>query len=91
MAELLVDIEYNPPLAIIYFNRPEVLNAYNQSLLDIFEKKMKELLNDDKIDSLIITGKGKKSFTVGADIDWLEQLDSKKAKKFPDRGSEFVI
>ncbi|MGM0437304.1 MAG: enoyl-CoA hydratase/isomerase family protein [Bacillota bacterium] len=86
MTELLVDIEYTPPLAIIYLNRPEVLNAYNQSLLDIFEKKMQELLDDEKIDAVIITGKGRKAFTVGADIDWLEQLDSERAEEISRQG-----
>ena len=86
MTELLVDIEYTPPLATIYLNRPEVLNAYNQSLLDIFEKKMRELLDDKKIEAVIITGKGRKAFTVGADIDWLEQLDSETAEEISRQG-----
>ena len=86
MTQLLVEIEYTPPLAIIYLNRPDVLNAYNEKLLDVFEEKMEELLNDQKIDSIIITGKGRKAFTVGADIDWLEKLDADKAEKISRQG-----
>ncbi|MGM0411359.1 MAG: enoyl-CoA hydratase/isomerase family protein [Bacillota bacterium] len=86
MTQLLVETEYTPPIAMIAINRPEVLNAYTKDLLDIFESKFKELLKDEKIDAVIITGKGRKAFTVGADIDWLETLDSEQAKELSKQG-----
>ncbi|MFW5855645.1 MAG: enoyl-CoA hydratase/isomerase family protein [Bacillota bacterium] len=86
MSEEMVDVDYKYPLAILYIDRPEVLNAYNDKLLDNFEKKLHELMEDDKVEILIVTGKGRKAFTVGADINWLESLDSSKAEDLSRQG-----
>ena len=86
MTQLMVEVEYTPPLGIIYINRPNVLNAYNKNLLGIFEEKMKELLEDNKVEAVVITGKGRKAFTVGADIDWLEKLDAEGAEAHSRQG-----
>ena len=91
MAKLLVDIEYTPPLAIIYLNRPEVLNAYNQSLLDIFEEKIKELLEDEKVEAIIITGKGRKPLLLVLILIGWKNWIQKEQRKFPDRASGFAI
>lgn len=86
MSQSMVEIEYTPPLAILYLNRPDVLNAYNKNLLDIFEEKMNRLFEDEKINAVIITGMGRKAFTVGADIDWLEKLDADEAEEISRQG-----
>ncbi len=81
-----VVIEKEAPLATVYINRPAVLNAYNEDMLIELEEVAEELIEDDNIQAIIITGCGNKAFTVGADIEWLEGLDSKKAKEISRRG-----
>ena len=86
MSQQMLDLEYTPPLATLFIDRPNVLNAYNEELLCKFEDKLTELTNDEKIEVIILSGKGKKAFTVGADIDWLENIDSSKAEKISRQG-----
>lgn len=81
-----VEVAYSPPLATVFLSRPEVLNAYNEELLDQLKKKTEELFNDNKIKAVIITGRGEKSFSVGADLDFLEELDSKAAETIAKKG-----
>jgi enoyl-CoA hydratase len=86
MSQQLLDLEYAPPLATLFLDRPHVLNAYNEKLLCRFEEKLTELMNDEKIEVIILSGKGEKAFTVGADINWLEEIDSTKAEEISRQG-----
>jgi len=86
MSENYVEVQYTPPIATIFLSRPKVLNAYNEELLDQFEKTERELFNDEKIKAVIITGKGEKSFSVGADIDLLEKSDESQAERIAKKG-----
>jgi enoyl-CoA hydratase len=86
MSEKYVEVEYTPPIATIILSRPDVLNAYNEELLDQLEKTEIELFDDEKIKVVIITGKGEKSFSVGADIELLEKLDDKQAERIAKKG-----
>lgn len=83
-----VEVEYAPPLATVFLSRPKVLNAYNEKLLDQFKERAEKLFNDDEIKAVIITGKGEKSFSVGADLNLLEELDSEAAEKIARKGKE---
>ncbi len=81
-----VEVDFSPPLATIFLNRPEVLNAYDEELLDQFKLQVEEVFNDERIKAVIITGRGDKSFSVGADIELLEKLDSETAKVIASKG-----
>ncbi len=86
MSQSLIDIEFTPPLVRMIIDRPEVLNAYNEELLIELEEGLGEVFADKKCKTVILTGRGRKSFTVGADIDWLESLDGKKAREISKLG-----
>lgn len=81
-----VEVDYSPPLATVFLSRPEVLNAYNEDLLDQLKEKIEEVFNDQKIKAVIITGRGEKAFSVGADLNFLEELNSKEAEKIAQKG-----
>lgn len=83
-----VDVEFKPPLALLTLARPHVLNAYNEKLLDDLKNGLKTIFIDDKIDVYLITGKGTKSFSVGADIEWLKTLNSEEARRISKKGHE---
>ncbi len=55
------------PVAVITLNRPEVLNAMNQTLWMEFEDALNLASNDPDIKVLIITGAGR-AFSTGADL-----------------------
>ncbi|MBS3811754.1 MAG: enoyl-CoA hydratase/isomerase family protein [Halanaerobiales bacterium] len=86
MIEQYVEVDYAPPLATIFFSRPEVLNAYNEELLDQFKKEVVALFSDEQIKAVILTGRGQKAFSVGADLKLLEDLDFHDAERLADKG-----
>lgn len=86
MSKEVVEIEYSYPLVKVFINRPEVLNAYNEQVLDKLKETFEDLFNDEKVEAVIFTGRGQKAFTVGADLDWLEDLDSGKAREISRKG-----
>ncbi|MEO5909012.1 MAG: enoyl-CoA hydratase-related protein [Ginsengibacter sp.] len=52
----------------ITINRPEKLNALNQTVLDELNSVMDLVYKDQNIKAVIITGAGEKAFVAGADI-----------------------
>ena len=54
-------------------NRPAVLNALNKSLLIEIKKELEIIKNNSEIQAVVITGAGDKSFSAGADIEFLNQ------------------
>jgi enoyl-CoA hydratase/carnithine racemase len=65
----LTDIlfEKKDSIAIATFNRPAVLNAFRQSTLHEFKSILDDVLADNTIRVLIITGKGR-AFSAGIDL-----------------------
>ncbi len=55
-------------IAILYLNRPEVLNALNETMKDELTHALKETEEDDNIRVMILTGRGR-GFCAGADLN----------------------
>lgn len=62
-------------IALIKLNRPEKRNALHPDLVKEFKEKLVQAGNDDNVSVLIITGEGK-SFCAGADLAYLQDLNS---------------
>jgi enoyl-CoA hydratase/carnithine racemase len=66
------------------FNRPEVLNAYNRTLSEEIIRGFEELVSDESLRVIVLTGAGK-AFMAGADInmvhEWAAQGDVGKIKE----------
>ncbi|MBF0278627.1 MAG: enoyl-CoA hydratase/isomerase family protein [SAR324 cluster bacterium] len=60
-------VEVEEEVATLTLNRPDKLNALNPSLLQETAAAIREMNDDDKIKSLIITGNGR-AFCSGADL-----------------------
>jgi enoyl-CoA hydratase len=86
MAADLVICDFDFPIATVTINRPEVLNAYNEELLDQLYETLEELFVTEKVAAVILTAKGNRAFSVGGDIDYLEKLDSEQARKLSKKG-----
>ncbi|NVM30183.1 MAG: enoyl-CoA hydratase/isomerase family protein [Candidatus Helarchaeota archaeon] len=63
---LLVEIEER--IATITVNRPEKLNALNETVKAELKDALNNLERDEQVDVIIITGAGEKSFVAGDDI-----------------------
>jgi enoyl-CoA hydratase len=55
------------PIATVQINRPDVLNALNEQVLDELVKELTALDDDDAIRCIVLTG-NEKAFAAGADI-----------------------
>ncbi len=64
---LLVEIDRNRKTEIIYFNRPDSLNALNYQLALDLKMALEKLLESQNVKCLVITGKGK-AFCSGGDL-----------------------
>ncbi|RZB32008.1 MAG: enoyl-CoA hydratase [Desulfobacteraceae bacterium Eth-SRB1] len=73
-------------IATITFNRPEVLNALNEELLQELSTALDGIEEDEDIRVLVLTGAGERSFVAGADIKELVRFDALQAKSFAETG-----
>jgi enoyl-CoA hydratase/carnithine racemase len=74
-------------IAIIKFNRPNVLNALNTETILELEKDLDELAVNSAVRVIILTGEGK-AFVAGADIFGDEQVFKHGSKSlYPERAS----
>ena len=76
----------NKSIGYLNIDRPESLNAMNDEVLDEFISKINDLTSKPKIRVIIISGAGDKAFIAGADIKLMQQMDSKKALSFAEKG-----
>lgn len=81
-----IQIEKKAGIAILSFNRPDVMNALNTEVLMELERAVKVIELDDEVLVLIITGVGK-AFVAGADIAEMKDKTSEEGRKFGELGS----
>ena len=80
----------NDKTAILTINRPEALNALNEVVIEELEFAIKEMIQDNKVGVIIITGAGEKSFIAGADIKAMQKMDQVSALEFGKKGQLLV-
>lgn len=86
---LLTSLEEN--IFTITINRPEKLNAINQTVMSELDAVMDEVYNSNEIRSVIITGAGTKSFVAGADIGEFLGLTIDEGKKLAQKGQDVFL
>lgn len=82
--------EVTDGIATITFNRPKALNALNNTLLEEFMEALDEIIGNEDIRVLILTGAGEKAFVAGADITELAKFDALQAKVFARKGQTAI-
>ncbi len=67
-----IELKKEPPIAWIILNRPERLNAISPLMISEIEDALKKLLEIEEVKVIIFTGSGDKSFSTGADVNFLK-------------------
>ena len=65
--------EKNGQVANITFNRPEIHNAFNSTVIREMAAVLTEIDKDTELRVVVLTGKGK-SFCAGADMNWMKDV-----------------
>jgi len=73
-------------VATITLNRPDKLNALNETLLGELSAAFGELEDDASIQAVILTGAGDKAFAAGADIGAMTEMSPTQAHAFAAKG-----
>jgi enoyl-CoA hydratase len=66
----------------IILNRPEALNALSEDVLRRLASILDKVKRDDGVKAVMITGAGKKAFSAGADIKFLNQATPLEVREF---------
>lgn len=80
--------EAETPVATILFNRPKALNALNNALFDELDLALDQVMANQDIKVLILTGNSDKSFVAGADISELVKMNPLQGKYFSRKGQK---
>ncbi len=74
--------EIKDGIAFITINRPESLNALTIKVLKELSSALDDLNANTSVRAIIVTGTGKKAFSAGADIKYLNQATPLEVKEF---------
>ena len=80
MKYILQNIEEH--IATITIDRPEALNALNEKVIGELTIAFKEMIQNDRVGVIILTGTGEKSFIAGADIKAMQAMNQSSALEF---------
>jgi len=93
MTYQFLQLEKQNAVGILRFNRPERLNAFDGVMVQEVPVALRELLDDESVRVVVITGNGK-GFCAGADVNFLMELaaakDIARGKVLVSTGSEIV-
>ncbi len=83
-------IELKGPIAWLYVNRPDKLNALNQATLTELQTAFNRLRDDTQVRVIVVTGTGAKAFVAGADIAEMQGLSPLQARDFSRLGQNLM-
>jgi methylglutaconyl-CoA hydratase len=68
-----IDIAIRSAIALVTLNRPEVHNAFDETLIAELTQALRALGGDDAVRAVVLMGAGA-SFCAGADLKWMEKM-----------------
>lgn len=78
-------------IATVTVNRPEKLNALNQSVILELSAVLDTLENDSDVRAIILTGSGEKAFVAGADIAEFAHFSPTEGKELAQNGQKILF
>src|SRR4051794_14007827 len=79
-----VTLEVHEGVAVVTLNRPERLNAVDDSIRAAFPVRMGEAADRDDVRAIVLTGAGR-GFSAGADVTVLGSIGSGEKRTMPGR------
>jgi methylglutaconyl-CoA hydratase len=68
-----IDVAVRNAVAIIVLNRPEVHNAFNETLIAELTAALRAMDSDPEVRAVVLAGAGE-SFCAGADLNWMQKM-----------------
>ena len=81
----------NKQIAWVTINRPEVLNAMNESVLTELVSTIQSCIDNTSVGVIILTGTGDKAFVAGADINNMQSMEPRDALEFGKTGQQMTL
>ena len=69
----MIDVQFTDRIARVFLNRPEVRNAFNDSVITELADTFTRLGNDPALRAIVLGGHGK-AFCAGADLNWMKSM-----------------
>src|SRR5438309_496726 len=73
MTHQTIEIQAGLAVAVIWLNRPEVRNAFNETMIAELTAAFGELERDPTVRAVVLAGRGK-VFCAGADLNWMKRM-----------------
>jgi methylglutaconyl-CoA hydratase len=68
----VLEIDRTDGVATVWMNRPELHNAFNETVIDELTRSLRELDGDRGARVVVLAGRGD-SFSAGADLNWMKR------------------
>jgi len=68
-----LDVDLRNNIALVALNRPDLHNAFNETLIAELTTVLSALDSDASVRAVVVTGHGK-SFCAGADLNWMKKM-----------------
>jgi len=68
-----IELEIKNEVGIIWLNRPEIHNAFNEVMIAELIEMFKGIKENDEVKIVVLRGRGK-SFCAGADLNWMRNV-----------------
>lgn len=69
-----IELNVDGGLARLTLNRPDKLNAINETMLAELDDALVKLDGDTDVKAVVLAGAGERAFCAGADLDWSERM-----------------
>src|SRR3989449_10313519 len=73
MTHQTIEIQAGLAVAVLWLNRPEVRNAFNETMIAELTSAFGELEADPEVRAVVLAGRGK-VFCAGADLNWMKKM-----------------
>jgi len=73
MAYGTIELHAQHGVAVLWLNRPEVRNAFNETMIAELSAAFEELDADPAVRAVVLAGRGK-VFCAGADLNWMKRM-----------------
>jgi len=68
-----IDVAVRNAVAIVVLNRPDVHNAFNETLIAELTAALRAMDSDPEVRAVVLAGAGE-SFCAGADLNWMQKM-----------------